>query len=67
MQRILYIDCIFLENLVMDLFLVALTARTLKKPATFFGCWAAVCWEREDIAWFCVLRGFRIRLRYCLE
>ena len=36
MQRILYIDCIFLENLVMDLFLVALTARTLKNPATFF-------------------------------
>ena len=26
MQRILYIDCIFLENLVMDLFLVAQSA-----------------------------------------
>lgn len=35
MQNVLYIDSIFLINFVMDLFLLKLTARTLKKTATF--------------------------------
>lgn len=35
MQRIIYIDSIFLMNLIMDLFLLELTAKTLKKTATF--------------------------------
>lgn len=35
MRKIIYIDGIFLENLVMDLLLVRLTAATLKKNAVF--------------------------------
>lgn len=35
MQRTIYIDSVFLVNLVMDLFLLTLTAKTLKKTATF--------------------------------
>lgn len=35
MQNVLYIDSIFLINFVMDLFLLTLTAKTLKKTATF--------------------------------
>lgn len=35
MQKIIYIDGIFLENFVMDLLLVRLTALTLKKTAAF--------------------------------
>lgn len=35
MQKIIYIDGLFLENLVMDLLLVRLTALTLKKKAAF--------------------------------
>lgn len=35
MQKIIYIDSIFLMNLIMDLFLLELTAKTLKKTATF--------------------------------
>lgn len=36
MQRIIYIDSVFINNLIMDLFLLLLTARTLKKTTTFF-------------------------------
>lgn len=36
MQRIIYIDSIFLCNFVMDLLLLSLTAKTLKKTTTFF-------------------------------
>lgn len=35
MQRVIYIDGIFTMNLIMDFFLLSLTAGTLKKPATF--------------------------------
>lgn len=35
MQRIIYIDSIFLNNFVMDLFLLSLTAGTLKNTTTF--------------------------------
>lgn len=35
MQRTIYIDSVFLINLVMDLFLLTLTAKALKKPAAF--------------------------------
>ena len=35
MQNVLYIDSIFLINFVMDLYLLTLTAKTLKKSATF--------------------------------
>lgn len=36
MQKVIYIDSIFFLNLIMDLFLLELTAVTLKKTATFF-------------------------------
>ena len=35
MQRVIYIDSIFMMNLIMDFFLLSLTAGTLKKTATF--------------------------------
>lgn len=35
MQRIIYIDSIFFNNFVMDLLLLSLTARTMKKTTTF--------------------------------
>lgn len=35
MQRTIYIDSIFLSNLIMDLLLLFLTTRTLKKSTTF--------------------------------
>lgn len=35
MQRIIYIDSIFLNNFIMDLLLLSLTAKTLKKTTTF--------------------------------
>ncbi|MGN0377340.1 MAG: sigma-E processing peptidase SpoIIGA [Suilimivivens sp.] len=36
MQRIIYIDSIFLNNFIMDLLLLSLTAKTLKTTTTFF-------------------------------
>ncbi|MBO5056909.1 MAG: sigma-E processing peptidase SpoIIGA [Lachnospiraceae bacterium] len=36
MLRSIYIDRVFLNNFVMDLFLITLTVKTLKKTATFF-------------------------------
>ncbi len=41
MQNVLYIDSIFLINFVMDLYLLTLTAKTLKKPATFLSLLSA--------------------------
>ena len=35
MQNVIYIDSIFMVNVIMDLFLLMLTAKTLKKTATF--------------------------------
>lgn len=35
MQKVIYIDSIFMMNLIMDFFLLSLTAGTLKKTATF--------------------------------
>lgn len=35
MHRIIYIDSVFFNNLIMDLFLLLLTAKTLKKTTTF--------------------------------
>lgn len=36
MEKVVYIDSVFLLNLAMDLLLLLLTAETLKKTATFF-------------------------------
>lgn len=41
MQRVIYIDSIFMMNFIMDFFLLLLTAGTLKKTATFLRILAA--------------------------